>query len=335
SSTQENQEITIADGRFRIDYKIADGGFSRVYVGTDKTTNKQVAIKLEEVILLPRRDRTVELEGRLYPRLPRNSSPKLLWTGTTKGGFYDALVTDLLGPSLWNLFEYCRHPFSMDTVCNVAIQALNRLEGIHKKGIIHNDIKPGNLAMGSGKKGNFLYIIDYGLASTFSDIQHKERDSGGLVGTEHYAPLEAIRDRRTRSYRDDLESLGLSLVELAESKLPWESVRRSKRLDLREKLTLDKLCGGLPAVKFLLEHARRLRFDQLPNYRQLIKEFERARSKLEPGQTWVFDWVDKRYKAMQKKMQERAASTQSRRRSRDEDDEGEEEAPPRRRRRLQ
>lgn len=165
--------------------------------GTDKTTNKQVAIKLEEVILLPRRNRTVELEGRLYPRLPRNSSPKLLWAGTTKGGFYDALVTDLLGPSLWNLFEYCAQSFPMDTICNVAIQALNRLEGIHKKGIIHNDIKPGNLAMGSGKKGNILYIIDYGLASTFSDIQHKERDSGGLVGTEHYAPLEAVRDRRS------------------------------------------------------------------------------------------------------------------------------------------
>jgi serine/threonine protein kinase len=175
--------------------------------GTDKKTNKQVAIKLEEVgqeVSSPcRRLETVKLEGRLYRKLPPHSYPKLHWTGTTRGGLYDALVTDLLGPSLGNLWEYCRYSFTLDTLCNVAIQALKRLQGLHKKGIIHNDIKPTNFAMGSGKNGNTLYLIDYGLSTTFEEIKHKEevKETGGLLGTAYYAPLEALRGRSMTSQR--------------------------------------------------------------------------------------------------------------------------------------
>ncbi|CAI6089393.1 unnamed protein product, partial [Clonostachys chloroleuca] len=344
--TQENQqiqqiqEITIADGRFRIDYKIASGGYSRVYVGTDKKTNQQVAIKLEEVnqeVRSPSRGQeTVKLEGRLYRKLPPHSYPKLHWTGTTRGGLYNALVTDLLGPSLWNLWEYCKHSFTQDTLCNIAIQALKRLQGLHQKGIIHNDVKPTNFAMGSGKNGNTLYLIDLGLATTFEEIKHREKVKrvGGLLGTAYYAPLEALRGK-TRSYRDDLESLGLTLIELIKGELPWGDARDSLCLEQRAKITLDALCSGLPEVHFLIEHARNLRFDQLPNYRQLIKKFEKARSIPESGQTWIFDWVKVRYQRIQKKVEEQAAGLENRRRSRDADDEGEAEGPPRSRPRQQ
>lgn len=100
-------------------------------------------------------------------------------------------------------------------------------------------------------------------------------------------------------------------------------------LEQRAEITLDKLCSELPEVHFLMEHARQLRFDQLPNYRQLIREFEKARSTPGSGQTCIFDWVKIRYQRIQKKMEERAAGLESRKRSRDEDDDGEEEGPPR------
>ncbi|CAG9989543.1 unnamed protein product, partial [Clonostachys byssicola] len=337
---KETQEITIANGRFRIDYKIASGGYSRVYAGTDKKTNQQVAIKLEEVdqeVSSPsRRQETVKLEGRLYRKLPLHGYPKLHWTGRTRGGLYDVLVTDLLGPSLWNLFEYCGERFSLDTLCNIAIQALKRLQGLHKAGIIHNDIKPMNFAIGSGKSGNTLYLIDLGLSSTWEEIKDKDgvKQRGGLLGTSYYAPLEALWGR-ARSYRDDLTSLGLTLVELSKGKLPWGDANGSLCLGKREKITLDELCSGLPQVQFLMEHAKQLRFDQLPNYGLLIKKFEKALSDSGSGRTCIFDWVKVRYRRMQRKMEERAAGLENRRRSRDEDDDGEEEGPPRSRPRQQ
>ncbi|VUC37570.1 unnamed protein product [Clonostachys rosea] len=109
---------------------------------------------------------------------------------------YDALVTDLLGPSLQNLWVYCDNSFGMDTLCNIAIQALQRLKALHRKGIIHNDLKPSNFAMGSGTKGSTLYIIDYGLATRYADIQGRERGSGHLTGTAHYAPTETARSEK-------------------------------------------------------------------------------------------------------------------------------------------
>ncbi|VUC29806.1 unnamed protein product [Clonostachys rosea] len=320
--------------------------------GTDKETNQRVAIKLEDIYTTPMGQSATEFEGELYPQLPNNTFPELLWTGKTKGGLYDALVTDLLGPSLQNLWVYCDNSFGMDTLCNIAIQALQRLKALHRKGIIHNDIKPSNLAMGSGTKGNTLYIIDYGLATRYEDIQGWEKVPGGVTGTAHYAPLEAVRDKRMRSYRDDLESLGLTLVELAKGALPWDATPSGKVLEHRERVTLDELCAGLPDVKFLLEHARSLRFEQQPNYDPLIRRFQRRRSEPGKGKTWVFDWVRRRYERMQEKMEkreadmemerqaqmeigEREAHVENRRRSRDEEDDGEEEAPPRRRRRQE
>lgn len=84
-------------------------------------------------------------------------------------GEYNALVMDILGPTLFRMLEYCGNRFSVKTMCMIILQCIDRLESIHEKGFIHRDIKPENFLMGFGKKAHQVYVIDFGLTKRFMD----------------------------------------------------------------------------------------------------------------------------------------------------------------------
>ena len=75
--------------------------------------------------------------------------PCVLWFGQECA--YYALVHDLLGHSLEDLFNYCGRKFSLKTILLIADQAISRIEYIHSKGFLYRDIKPDNFLMGTGK----------------------------------------------------------------------------------------------------------------------------------------------------------------------------------------
>lgn len=92
------------------------------------------------------------------------------------------------------------------TLCLLQI---SRIEYIHSKNFIHRDVKPDNFLMGLGKKGNLVYIIDFGLAKKYRDARTHQhipyRENKNLTGTARYASINThlgIGNYDISSYRD-------------------------------------------------------------------------------------------------------------------------------------
>lgn len=100
---------------------------------------------------------------------------------------------------------------------------LQRIEYVHHRHFLHRDIKPDNFLIGSGKRSNKVFIIDFGLAKRYlqRDGTHiPYRDNKNLTGTARYASINThlgIEQGR----RDDLESLGYVLMYFLRGSLPW------------------------------------------------------------------------------------------------------------------
>ena len=258
---------------YRLKRKIGKGSFGEIYEAETVRTHRPVAVKLENKNSpFPQ----LAYEAKHYSIL--SGGPGILqvrWFGTTET--HNALVIDLLGKSIEDLFIMCGCKLSLKTVLMLADQMLCCLEFIHTKNFIHRDVKPDNFVMGIGNNSNLLYIIDFGLAKKYRDqnthIHIPYAEGKSITGTARYASVGALRGSE-QSRRDDLESLGYVLVYLLKGSLPWmgldaetKNEKYSKILDLKNSISIDELCSGLPKeFETYLLMIKRLKFTEHPKY---------------------------------------------------------------------
>ncbi|KFY32167.1 hypothetical protein V493_00456 [Pseudogymnoascus sp. VKM F-4281 (FW-2241)] len=261
-------------------------------------SGEEVAIKLESA----KAERPqLEHEARVYKSLAGGVGvPYVRWFGTERD--YNAMVLDLLGPSLEDLFNFCNRKFSLKTVLLLADQLISRIAYIHNMSVIHRDIKPDNVLMGIGKRGNIVNIIDFGLAKKYRDPRtHSHipyRENKKLIGTARYASVNThIGVEQSR--RDDLESLGYVILYFCRGSLPWQGLKAAtakQKYDgvMFKKMTTrtEVLCHGLPnEFAIYLNYTRALRFDAKPDYVYLRKIFRDLFIREGFQYDYVFDWT--------------------------------------------
>ena len=138
--------------KYRLGRKIGSGSFGDIYVGVDVLSGGEVAIKLESAHT---KHPQLLYEAKIYKLLQNAQAgkgiPAIRWYGVE--GDYNVLVLDLLGPSLEDLFNYCRRRFGLKTVLLLADQLLQRVEYIHTKNFIHRDNQAGQLSDRPGVQG--------------------------------------------------------------------------------------------------------------------------------------------------------------------------------------
>jgi len=272
---------------------IGQGGFGDIYLVCSKKSCEAFAMKVEssyikKTSILHEINIVRSLQGSLHV-------PRIISIGEDFSKRY--FVQELLGPSLSCLRRtFYNGRFTFPTVLSVSKQMLIVIQDIHKKGIIHNDIKPSNFLIRPNSM-NFLCLIDYGLSFQYIDPESgehiKSHNFSGFKGTLKYAsPNAHLGFDLTR--RDDMYSWFYSMLELFLGNLPWAN-EKNKIQVMKMKKNIKNGIGFQalpPQIQALYDLIDGIKIFDAPDYQRFIDSIDETAKGLGVVLGKDHDWED-------------------------------------------
>ena len=221
---EPDMEFTIG-GKYRLGRKIGDSKYSDFYLGTNTNTGEEVQVDIESI---KTKTQCLAYEYKVYKILAGGVGIRnVKWFG--REGDFNIMVSDILGPSLEDLFNFCSRKFTLKTVLMVADQILARMEYIHTKNFIHCHLDTKNFQIGLGRrKLNQFYLTMFGVAHRYRDPRTHRHipyvEGKKFIGNPLFASINTHLGME-QSRRDDLESIGYILMYLNRGQLPWQGLK--------------------------------------------------------------------------------------------------------------
>jgi tetratricopeptide (TPR) repeat protein len=177
-------------GQYRFERQIGSGGMGLVYLGTDLSLSRPVAIKkMREELRADERERRRFLEE-----------------ARTVAALHHPNIVDIYavveeGPDVFLVFEYVDGETVYDILCKRKTLALSQTAGIvrgmaaaldyaHGQGVIHRDLKPSNVMI---DRGGFIKVMDFGIARAAKDAATRVAMTNTIIGTPPYMAPESER----------------------------------------------------------------------------------------------------------------------------------------------
>jgi eukaryotic-like serine/threonine-protein kinase len=236
---------TISD-RYQLGDRLGSGGMSTVYRATDRVLERTVAVKIlaehlsdDDKFVARFRREALAVAKLIHPNIVQ-----VYDTGVDADRHY-IVMEYVEGKSIAQLLQ-TKGRLGADSGAEIGIQACAGLEYAHRQGIIHRDVKPGNLMVigGSGvRRGRdssahepptgeiTIKLTDFGIAQ--ASAQSRLTQVGSVVGTAAYlAPEQARGEEATPAA--DVYALGVVLYQLLTGRLPWEGSTLAELATRRE-----------------------------------------------------------------------------------------------------
>ncbi|MGC4001209.1 MAG: protein kinase [Anaeromyxobacter sp.] len=214
--------LIVAD-RYRLIGPLGEGGMGSVYKAEHIRMGKALAVKIlrGDFARDPQAVARFRAEAQLVSRLSHPHTIAVFDFGEIErlGGFYLAMEY-VPGRDLAHALRY-DGPFHESRAAHLAVQVLGSLAEAHEAGIVHRDMKPGNLMLMQTRPGeDFVKVLDFGIAKLRDDAGASTTSVGAIVGTPNYlAPEQARGD--ALDARADLYALGCVLYELISGRPPF------------------------------------------------------------------------------------------------------------------
>ncbi len=211
-------EIPAMIGKYKIQEVVARGGMGVVYKAKHPNLKHQVVIKKLTIRgnkpLLERFKR----EARVLLEL-QHANIVRMFDYFTEGSFHYIVLELVDGMSLDKLLRKAQK-LSWPTALLIVRDACKALKFAHSKGVIHRDIKPGNILISN--KGE-IKLADFGIASAEKENTQEEdiTQAGITLGTPAYMPPEQFEDSKSVDARADIYAMGVMLYEMVTGKKPY------------------------------------------------------------------------------------------------------------------
>jgi eukaryotic-like serine/threonine-protein kinase len=220
-----NQRVRLLAGRYEIGALIGRGGMADVRLGTDARLGRKVAIKLLKPALAN--------DPAFRTRFRREAQDAAKMAHPTIVRIFDAGEETVLDPSgneaqiPFIVMEYvdgrllkdiiAEGPLPQHEAVRIAGQILTALEYSHRAGVVHRDIKPGNIMIASNGQ---VKVMDFGIARAISESSATIAETSNIVGTAQYFSPEQARGESVDA-RTDLYSTGVVLFEMLTGQAPF------------------------------------------------------------------------------------------------------------------
>lgn len=189
---------------FQVKSLIRSGGMGSVWRAHDISLDRPVALKVltRELSENPTFVERFEREARSQARLSHGNVVPIYYIGDEDGHMFFAMEL-IEGGSLADRME-CAEPTDWEEALELMIGVARGLRHAHERGLIHRDIKPGNLLLDEPRH---VKVTDFGLARPIDTDKSKLTGKGQFLGTPWYSSPEQARALRL-DHRSDMYSLG-------------------------------------------------------------------------------------------------------------------------------
>src|SRR5512140_1284568 len=245
-------------GRYQIRELVGEGAMARVYKAYDPDINRTIAVKLLKAQL---RD-----DGEYHTRFLREAKGAGVLSHPNIVTVYDVgedrnhpyIAMELVdGPTLADFLREHK-TLTLPEIVEIGIELVRALDYAHKKGIVHRDVKPGNIML-SGEK-HTVKVADFGICRIDDSDATQQTQVGNVLGTPHYMSPEQVLGQRVDA-RSDLFSAGVVLYQLLTGMLPFEGdtlISVAYKITKSEPIALDKVRPDLPhSLRRVLDRALR------------------------------------------------------------------------------
>ncbi|WP_225734772.1 Stk1 family PASTA domain-containing Ser/Thr kinase [Pseudoclavibacter endophyticus] len=218
-------ERTLA-GRYEIGRRIGRGGMAEVYLGLDERLGRRVAVKLLNTQLSGEPDFRFRFraEAQAAARMTHPTIVRVFDAG--EDTFVRADGHELIVPYI--VMEYVEGdqlrdlmldaPLANDKIASYMSGILTALEYSHRAGVVHRDIKPGNIKV---TPDGTVKVMDFGIARAISDTAGTIAQTTAILGTASYFSPEQARGENVDG-RSDLYSAGIVLYEMLTGQVPFQ-----------------------------------------------------------------------------------------------------------------